>query len=798
MKKTKLARLLAPLGSAVMLLALILCVLSLFSEPSYVAASQQTIAPIRIEAKTVALLHGSQPATKEDEAIQGSEVPPISNIIGATYDEARGEVIIFGIADPDLPPLTFDYIRENLVVALRDFYDSGGLEIPGVSIEGTLDPLDVIYFGGVTNTRFGQVSFETDRLLKTYTMGVDNLTGITVTSEVEGYMSYPDRMRSLRETVTGPVLIRYFYTPTLLVEHIDTPPTIVFSGTHRFFDWAYMSRVTSRASSEAAQGFVDNFNEHYLDYAAERRAEYGDTTLYEMPQLSKLTAIAKWAHDRGLELDLPGLNGPWLSQYPVGEAATVTQTRGITVTWAQEVSGTRYQFSLRGGVYAIGAVIEIPATERSRQLANGVYEGRQPPLPPPMMYVHAPNLSHPFGQPNRTLQVITEGPCVAYVIPLADNAVANGDFEDGPGNTIWEEESVFPIIRSDSPHNGAYGAIFPVYHNAQVALHQTLYIPADPTMARLTYWRAAATDETTHPHDFFASFLTNVDGEVLTRFEELDDRDADGFWHEVSFDVSAFAGRTVQLWFTATTDAANITNFFVDDVSLDYLDLVPPTVVGVVAPDKVAADTVEFVVVFDERMRIAAAPTVTISAQGSHVSYTLSPRTGAGYTNGYLDSDPTRWHGTYTFTPQMEESIYALAVSSAQDLAGNVMYPMENTHAFMVDVTPPQVQHKFPPKGATGVSLDTAIVISFTEMISTSTFAYTMSPDPGGWVDSWGSAQDVVTLAHHELTPGTTYTVTVMEAKDLAGNSLNSAPLVWSFTTRYSVYLPTVLRSFVP
>ena len=663
----RLERLLAPLVLAIVWLTLIFGALSLLAGPSHAAASLLT----------------ERKAGTAGVAAQESDVPPISNIIGATYDDVRGEVIVFGVADPDLPALDFSYIRENLAIGLRAFYDSSGTEIPGVTIEGTEDPLDVIYFGGVTNTHFGQVTFESDRLLKIYTMGVDNLTGITVTSEVTGYMSFPDRMQLLTETVEDPIVIRYFFTPTLLIEPIVTPHTIIFSQTQGFVDWAYMSGATSAATAEAAQGFVDNFNQYYLDYAAERWAVYSDTTLYEMAQLSKLTAIARWAYDQELELTLPGFNDPWLNRYPVAYAATVTQTPAVTVTWVQTISGVPYELGLQGGVYAIGDIQWIPPTAEGQLLSDDVQEAVEIPQPPEMVYHVRPNHVHPLGDPFET-----RGPLAAYVVPLADNALVNGNFEDGPGSAPWGQDSYFEMIRSSSPHNGTYAAQFPVYSNARVALSQTLYIPADATMARLTYWRAAATDETTHPHDFFASFLNGADGTRLTTFETLDDGDADAFWHEVSFDVISYTGQTVRLWFTATTDAVNTTNFFVDDVSLDYLDLTPPTVEAVTAPDEVTGTcAVDFTLAFHERMDIAVAPIVMISPQGSQETYTLTARTGAGYTNGYLNSDPTRWAGTYAFTLQMQDGTYALDVSTAQDLAENVMYPAENIHTFTFDPT---------------------------------------------------------------------------------------------------------------
>jgi hypothetical protein len=772
MKQARFERLLAPISLAAVFLAALIGVLSRFAFAADVSASAQAAATVPSSAEMV------------NATVQAAGAYTISNIIGATYDEARGEVIVFGIADPNLPPLNFSYIRENLVVALRAFYASSGSDLPGVSIEGTQNPLSVIYFGGVTNTHFGQVSFESDRLLKIYTLGKDNLTGITVTSAVTGYMSYPDRMSRLSETAGAPTLIRYFFTPTLQVEPITTPHSIVFSRTTQLVDWAYASVATSTASTQAAQGFVDNFNQYYFEYAAERRSAYGDTTLYEMVQLSKLAAIAQWIQAEGLELKLPGINDPWLSHYPVAFSATVTQTPGITVTWVQTISGAPYEVSLRGGVYAPGTVVRIPVSPEDQALAVRVHQYKQPPQPPPMVYLVSPDKVHPLstgGAATLAGSNLSAGPCVAYVIPLAADAVVNGDFEGGP-DSAWVQNSWFEMIMTDSPHSGIYGTIFPIYSNARVSLSQTLYIPSDATMARLTYWRAAATAETTHPHDFFASFLSNASGARLATFETLDDGDADGYWHQVSFDVITYTGQTVQLWFTATTNATNITNFFVDDISLDYLDPTPPSVVSVTGRDRVAlSDVVQFSVVFHERMKASVPPTVTINH--GPVSYTLTAKAGTGYANGYSASDPTRWYGVYTFTSPMPEGDYTVDVLAAQDLAGNVMYPARDVYTLTFDATPPQVQSVHPASGAGGVAVNAGIVITFSEAISTSAFSYTVSPDPGGLAQSWDSAKRVVTLTHNAFASETTYTVTVTQARDLAGNPLANAPVVWSFTT---------------
>ncbi len=747
-------------------------------------------------------------AITEPESIETAVSPVttshISNITGAVYNEERGEIIVFGVADPGLPPMDYDYIQENLIIALRAYYDADRPDVPGVSIEGTEDPLEVVYFGNITNTHFGNVSFESDRLLKTYTMGKDNLTGQVITSSVPGYQSYPDRMSQIVDTTLDSVLTRYFFTPTLRIEENNSPHGIVFSNTQKFVDWGYLGGTPSQASTQAAQGFVDNFNENYWEYAAERYDLHGDTTLYEMIQLAKLTAIAKWAQDKNLELQLPGINDPWLNNHPITSETTPLETPGISVSWTQQTNQGSYIAELRGGVYALGYIEWIPSSSEGQGIINLVWINRQPAPPPPMMSEIQYDYCGPLGDPAMILQEnsCAIGNIVSYMMSISDDAVSNGDFENGPGS--WVENSAFPIVRTESPLHGNYGAILPVYHNADVSMQQVFHIPADADKAMLTYWRAIGTDETTHPHDYFSVYLTDLNDNVLTTFEVLNDGDADGYWHQVSFDASTYAGQTVKLWFAATTDAANITNFFVDDVSLDYLDEVAPSIHSISAPDQViSTGGVSIEVVFDEQMTTAVSPAVTFKPTQALQSlltteiYTFTARTDAGYTNGFLETDPTRWVGDFNFTNSIPEGEYEISVSSGQDIALNVMFPAENIHSFINDMTAPEINYVYPISASTEVPVSESLVVTFTEPIDTDTFNFTVLPNPGGWSASWNALHTVITLNHDDFAPNTTYNVSVNQADDLIGHILVSAPVSWSFATvTVDTTSPTITQTY--
>jgi len=114
----------------------------------------------------------------------------------------------------------------------------------------------------------------------------------------------------------------------------------------------------------------------------------------------------------------------------------------------------------------------------------------------------------------------------------------------------------------------------------------------------------------------------------------------------------------------------------------------------------------------------------------------------------------------------------------------------------LVDAEPPGIVAAAPVSGAMDVYPTAPVVITFSEPVHTGTFAYTVTPDPGGWSETWNGSGAVVTLAHTPFVYSTTYTVTVTAANDPVGNPLSGAPYTWHFATvPYRVYLPIVMRN---
>ncbi|MDI6794288.1 MAG: PKD domain-containing protein, partial [bacterium] len=132
----------------------------------------------------------------------------------------------------------------------------------------------------------------------------------------------------------------------------------------------------------------------------------------------------------------------------------------------------------------------------------------------------------------------------------------------------------------------------------------------------------------------------------------------------------------------------------------------------------------------------------------------------------------------YPWTPAGINSTQARVKVEVTDANANTVNDVSNAN-FAIDSTKPTVTDKIPASGTTGVALDQAVIITFSEEMQTGTaFSLTSSPDPGGWNYLWSSGNTKVICSHNTFTLSTDYTLTV-NGKDKAGNSLTAVS--WDF-----------------
>lgn len=269
----------------------------------------------------------------------------ITDISGASFDEATGQIILYGKSPVSLPQMKLD----DLAVAVRSVYGYGGKspQDPGVSIgtePSTIPGQMKVRFDGQTfNTGFGYTMFDADRLLKTLTIGKDNITGAPVTSSVSDYMSLPDRFRIAgSNSIPGDnFTTRFWFVPKdiSLIQSTDNSSMLFNTATMKVLtESKFKNNVTADAVSEA---FASHFTQYYDDFAAER------PILNELKRLGKITAVVKWIKDNNIPFDLSFFDN-YTPEYD-NRTPNYTPSTTVNQTWLE--SGIINSLTVTGGVH---------------------------------------------------------------------------------------------------------------------------------------------------------------------------------------------------------------------------------------------------------------------------------------------------------------------------------------------------------------------------------------------------------------------------------------------------------------
>lgn len=146
------------------------------------------------------------------------------------------------------------------------------------------------------------------------------------------------------------------------------------------------------------------------------------------------------------------------------------------------------------------------------------------------------------------------------------NAVTNGDFEAGQSG--WTGTNGPITNDSGRPaHSGSYKMW--LGGNGRTATEyeqQTITVPAS---GKLTFWVAIDTAETTSSQQYDTSKVQVISGGTTTTVASYSNLNKTSGYVQKTVDLSAFAGKSVTLKFTASEDGYSQTSFVYDDVAVN-------------------------------------------------------------------------------------------------------------------------------------------------------------------------------------------------------------------------------------
>ncbi len=148
--------------------------------------------------------------------------------------------------------------------------------------------------------------------------------------------------------------------------------------------------------------------------------------------------------------------------------------------------------------------------------------------------------------------------------------VKNGGFESG--TTSWTASSgVITNASGEAAHAGSYKAWLDGYGTATTdTVTQSVAIPSTASSATLSFWLHIDTDETTTTkvYDTLTVQVQSSSGSVLATLATYSNLNQNTGYAQKTFDVSAYKGQTVKIYFKGVEDSQDQTSFVIDDVSL--------------------------------------------------------------------------------------------------------------------------------------------------------------------------------------------------------------------------------------
>jgi len=317
-------------------------------------------------------LSGAAALFQDLHEIKGIDVDP---------DSGRWVLIGEGGANTNLPALRID----DLVTVFRSVYDEG--EAPRVTIDpveaNPEGPVMVVKHGHATErTYVGWVLLESDRIMKNYSTGCDNLTREPYTSTVPGYSDVltASLLRSPPSSAAA-VWERFWIRPAAAHHRVSANQSLSLFDVPLLVDTEPMlmkgGRLVSAArgtSSERAKTFTAWFTDNYTAISAEAvlqppsgcGSEHPVHIYDELRRIALMTAVAESLRDRGIAMPA------WMRDYSVQSCALEESTPAIrSRTWVMRSADAQEPRHESPHVECFAADVEPPAIDATAQRGSG-------------------------------------------------------------------------------------------------------------------------------------------------------------------------------------------------------------------------------------------------------------------------------------------------------------------------------------------------------------------------------------------------------------------------------------------
>lgn len=180
--------------------------------------------------------------------------------------------------------------------------------------------------------------------------------------------------------------------------------------------------------------------------------------------------------------------------------------------------------------------------------------------------------AEPTAVPTSTPQVAINPTPAPVVVAGCTELVGNGTFEGGRPDPWVEQTNIgAPIIVEQQPHTGRKSAwLGGTDQESFQYIYQDISLAANLRGVTLNYWYYIEENANAGAPDaiFDAVIADPASGNVVATLEEFLSSEPTNNWVQSSVDLANFAGKKIRLAYTADMARGNLSNFFVDDVSI--------------------------------------------------------------------------------------------------------------------------------------------------------------------------------------------------------------------------------------
>ncbi|HEU4951031.1 MAG TPA: Ig-like domain-containing protein, partial [Holophagaceae bacterium] len=149
--------------------------------------------------------------------------------------------------------------------------------------------------------------------------------------------------------------------------------------------------------------------------------------------------------------------------------------------------------------------------------------------------------------------------------------IKNGGFESGATNWTQTSGVIGAYGASEATHAGSYDAWLDGYGSSHTDyVYQTITIPSTASSATLSFYLHIDTSETTTStaYDKFYVRVLNSSGSTLKTLATFSNLNQGGGYTLHTYDLSAYKGKTIRVYFRGVEDSSLQTSFVLDDVSV--------------------------------------------------------------------------------------------------------------------------------------------------------------------------------------------------------------------------------------